>query len=124
VYAKVLKDWVLLLAMVLLAFNVFAKGPAPIGVVALNDLPHEAQKTITLIRQDGPFPYAKDGATFRNYEGVLPKRKHGYYHEFTVKTVGKRNRSARRVVVGGEPRTSREYYYTDNHYATFKRIKE
>jgi len=60
----------------------------------------------------------------RNYEGVLPKRKRGYYHEFTVKTPGTRGRGARRIITGGEPASSGEYYYTDDHYATFKRIEE
>jgi guanyl-specific ribonuclease Sa len=55
---------------------------------------------------------------------VAELQNRGYYHEFTVKTPGARNRGARRIVAGGNWATSREYYYTDNHYASFKRIIE
>lgn len=122
--AKFLKTWTFLVLGLLLSVNVLAKGPAPIGVVVARDLPKEAQQTLGLIKQGGPFPYPKDGSVFRNYEGVLPKQKRGYYHEFTVKTPGARNRGARRIVSGGDPAISGEYYYTDDHYATFRRIKE
>lgn len=116
--------WAFFLATLLLSFNLFAKGPAPIGDVRLAELPREAQQTLVLIKQGGPFPYSKDGRVFGNYEGILPKQKRGYYHEFTVKTPGARNRGARRIVSGGEPASSGEYYYTDDHYATFRRIRE
>ncbi|HYD62569.1 MAG TPA: ribonuclease [Noviherbaspirillum sp.] len=122
--AKVLKTWTFFVLALLLSVNVLARGPVPISAVAVQDLPKEAQQTLILIKQGGPFPYPKDGSVFRNYEGVLPKQKRGYYHEFTVKTPGARNRGARRIVSGGDPRTSGEYYYTDDHYATFRRIKE
>jgi len=101
-----------------------AKGPAALHTVAIEELPREARQTLALIKQGGPFPYAKDGTVFRNYEQVLPKRKRGYYHEFTVPTPGLKNRGARRIVSGGEPASSGEYYYTDDHYATFRRIQE
>lgn len=122
--AKLLKNWIFFLAALLLSFSVFAKGPTQLDVIAVADLPGEAQKTLVLIKQGGPFPYAKDGVVFGNYEGVLPKQKRGYYHEFTVKTPGARNRGARRIIVGGDLVPSRDYFYTDDHYATFKRIKE
>jgi ribonuclease T1 len=122
--AKFLKTWTFLVLGLLLSVNVLARGPAPTDVVAVRDLPKEAQQTLVLIKQGGPFSYPKDGSVFRNYEGVLPKQKRGYYHEFTVKTPGARNRGARRIVSGGDPATSGEYYYTDDHYATFRRIKE
>jgi ribonuclease T1 len=122
--AKFLKTWTFLVLALLLSVNVFARGPAPLDVIVVRELPKEAQQTLVLIKQGGPFPYAKDGSVFRNYEGVLPKQKRGYYHEFTVKTPGARNRGARRIVSGGDPATSGEYYYTDDHYATFRRIKE
>ena len=122
--AKFLKTWTFLVLALLLSVNVLAKGLAPVDVIVAKDLPKEAQQTLALIKQGGPFPYPKDGSVFRNYEGVLPKQKRGYYHEFTVKTPGARNRGARRIVAGGDPATSGEYYYTDDHYATFRRIKE
>ena len=83
-------------------------------------LPLEARDTLHLIKQGGPFPYPRDGIVFSNHERQLPKRPRGYYHEYTVKTPGARNRGARRIVCGAVP----ECYYTDDHYQTFKRIKE
>lgn len=121
---KFLNRWIFFLATLLFSFSVFARGPAPLGEIPFAQLPKEAKHTLALIKQGGPFPYAKDGTVFHNYEGVLPKRKRGYYHEFTVKTPGMRSRGARRIVTGGKPAASAEYYYTDDHYATFKRIKE
>jgi ribonuclease T1 len=119
----------LALFFLILLFSVplHADGVKPgdrLGEIAVAELPLQARRTLVLIKRGGPFPYAKDGTVFRNYEGVLPKQKRGYYHEFTVKTPGDRNRGARRIVSGGNPITSGEYYYTDDHYATFKRIKE
>ncbi|WP_414691172.1 ribonuclease domain-containing protein [Noviherbaspirillum sp.] len=122
--AKFLKSWTFFLAVLLLSLNVLAKGKDRIDVIAVHELPREAQQTLTLIKKGGPFPYVKDGVVFGNYEGVLPRRKRGYYHEFTVKTPGTRSRGARRIIAGGDPMSSGEYYYTDDHYATFKRIKE
>jgi ribonuclease T1 len=83
-------------------------------------LPLEARDTFHLIKQGGPFPYPRDGIVFSNRERQLPKRPRGYYHEYTVKTPGAHNRGARRIVCGAVP----ECYYTDDHYQTFKRIKE
>jgi ribonuclease T1 len=121
---KLLKNWVLFLVAIFFSVGVLAKGSVPLEVVVVSDLPREAQYTLTLIKKGGPFPYVKDGTVFGNYEGVLPKQKRGYYHEFTVKTPDARDRGARRIVSGGEPAMSGEYFYTDDHYATFKRIKE
>lgn len=95
-------------------------APHPIGVVAVADLPKEARDTLKLIRKGGPFPYAKDGATFGNREAFLPKQKRGYYREYTVKTSGERTRGARRIIKG----MGGEFYYSDDHYNTFKRIRE
>ena len=86
----------------------------------VQDLPKEARETLALIKKGGPFPYAKDGAVFSNREKVLAKQKRGYYREYTVKTPHTHNRGARRIIAGG----SGEYYYTDDHYASFRRIKE
>ncbi len=92
--------------------------------IALADLPVEARKTLILIKSGGPFPYDKDGVVFGNRERVLPKQSRGYYTEYTVKTPGAKNRGARRIIAGGQPKTSGEYYYTDDHYSSFKRIQE
>lgn len=91
--------------------------------VALADLPKQAQSTYALIQQGGPFPYEKDGVVFGNRERILPQQKRGYYHEYTVKTPASRNRGAIRIVCGGtKNKTFDACYYTDDHYASFKRI--
>ncbi len=95
-----------------------------LGDIPVGQLPPEARQTLALIKSDGPFPYAKDGVVFGNYERILPKRKRGYYREYTVKTPGARNRGARRIIAGGQPQVSGEYYYTADHYETFRRIRE
>lgn len=97
----------------------FAPSPAK-GEIAAADLPREAQQTLALIRKGGPYPYAKDGTVFGNREGLLPKRNRGYYREYTVKTPGVRHRGARRIVAGREG----DYWYTADHYASFRRIRE
>jgi ribonuclease T1 len=88
--------------------------------IKISRLPPEARDTFSLIKQGGPFPYPRDGIVFSNRERQLPKRPRGYYHEYTVKTPGTHNRGARRIVCGAVP----ECYYTDDHYQTFKRLKE
>ena len=97
--------------------------------VQISELPPEARKTLTLIKQEGTFPYPnKDGSTFGNREKRLPQESKGYYREYTVPTPGSRDRGARRIVAGegrgGNVATSGEYYYTDDHYASFRRIRE
>jgi ribonuclease T1 len=93
-------------------------------VVEARRLPREARETLALIRAGGPFPYAKDGTVFGNRERLLPRQPRGYYTEYTVTTPGSRDRGARRIVAGGDPRASGEYWYTDDHYRSFRRILE
>jgi len=92
--------------------------------IAAADLPKEAHETLALIKRGGPFPYQRDGAVFGNFEKRLPLRSSGYYREYTVPTPGARDRGARRIVAGGDVRTSGEYYYTADHYTSFRRIRE
>ena len=93
-------------------------------VAQVQALPAEAKATLALIKRGGPYPFSKDGAVFGNYEKFLPRQPRGYYHEFTVKTPGARNRGARRIITGGVPPQPFEYFYTEDHYATFWRIQE
>jgi ribonuclease T1 len=97
--------------------------------VSLADLPPEARHTLNLIQRGGPFPYPhKDGSTFGNFEKRLPRQARGYYREYTVPTPGSRDRGARRLIAGsgrnGDVTTSGEYYYTDDHYRSFRRIRQ
>ncbi len=88
--------------------------------VAVQSLPPEARHTLALIKGNGPFPYRQDAQTFGNREKRLPMRAHGYYREYTVKTPGAKDRGARRIVAGN----GGEFYYTDDHYRSFRRIRE
>jgi ribonuclease T1 len=88
-------------------------------IIEVVDMPPEALATIALIRAGGPFPYSQDGAVFGNREGLLPAHEKGWYHEYTVETPGSPDRGARRIVTGGDG----TFYWTDDHYATFRVIR-
>jgi len=88
--------------------------------VAAAELPAQVRETLALIRKGGPFPYQRDGVEFRNFEKRLPVMARGYYREYTVKTPGAKDRGARRIVSG----KGGELYYTDDHYRSFRRIRE
>ncbi len=108
-------------ALALALFLFFAAHAAASGArseVRVGELPSEAQATLALIRRGGPFPYPKDATTFGNREGYLPSARRGYYREYTVSTPGRHDRGARRIIEGG----AGEYYYTEDHYRTFRRI--
>ena len=110
---------------------VHAKGPAPgtSGVVsdtiALVKLPPQGQDVLKLIYAGGPFKYDKDGTVFGNRERNLPAKNRGFYREYTVKTPGERTRGARRIVCGGiKPAAPEACYYTDDHYASFRKVAQ
>ena len=117
---------VLTLACAALASGgVAARGVAPAGLetVSLAGLPAEAQATYRLILVGGPFPHRKDGVVFGNRERMLPRQARGFYHEYTVRTPGARDRGARRIVCGGrEPERPEACFYTADHYASFQQI--
>jgi ribonuclease T1 len=115
-----------LAALLLPAPQAAARGETPpasagkIADIALADLPPEARRTLALIRKGGPYPYDRDDIVFGNREKLLPARERGWYLEYTVVTPGVRHRGARRIVAA----RSGEFYYTDDHYASFRRIRE
>lgn len=101
-----------------------AQGLAPpyhraIPVVSIQKLPIEAQQTIKLINQGGPFPYRQDDTVFGNRERRLPKAPRGTYREYTVITPGRRDRGPRRIITG-----FRVKYYTPDHYRSFQQVQE
>ncbi|MDD4887068.1 MAG: ribonuclease [Thiomonas sp.] len=99
-----------------------AAESSAIRFVAAADLPVQARDVLRRIEQGGPFKYEKDGTVFGNYERLLPSKRRGFYREYTVPTPGARNRGARRIVCGGVKHHPEVCYYTDDHYASFRRI--
>lgn len=127
--------WRLAAAVVLAALGagfsptgVEAKGPVPeaeVSTISVASLPEQGRHMVRLIYQGGPFRYDKDGSVFGNRERILPAKSRGYYREYTVRTPGERSRGARRIVCGGfVPTTPDACYYTDDHYASFRRIAQ
>ncbi|MDW5441194.1 ribonuclease domain-containing protein [Polaromonas sp. SM01] len=125
--------WQLAMAVMLAALGtgfspdlVQAKGTTSgtgISTVAIAELPVQGRNMVRLIYQGGPFKYDKDGSVFGNRERILPAKNRGYYREYTVQTPGERSRGARRIICGGfVPTTPDACYYTDDHYASFRRI--
>jgi ribonuclease T1 len=116
--------WLLLSLLLCLPFaqarSHHSHATADVSSITIAELPAEARDTFHLIKQGGPFPYPRDGVVFGNYEHILPQQARGHYHEYTVKTPGVHGRGARRVVCGAVS----ECYYSDDHYQSFKRIKE
>jgi ribonuclease T1 len=122
-HARRIAGWLAWLAFALALGGVLEacarEQPAP-AEIRLEQLPIEARQTLALIQRGGPFPYRRDGAAFGNRERRLPAREQGYYREYTVPTPGAQDRGARRIVAG----RGAEYYYTDDHYASFRRIRD
>jgi len=112
------------LALALAALPVAARTAPVGGDIAFDALPREAQATLALIHRGGPFPYDRDGIAFGNREQRLPARPRGYYREYTVRTPGVQTRGARRLICGGPAKAPDACWYTDDHYASFRRIRE
>ena len=114
------------LALFALLFSLISAGsahgasPDALPEIAAAELPEEARETIALIRKGGPYPHERDGIVFGNFEKLLPLKERGYYREYTVRTPGAKGRGARRVVAG----RGGELYYTDDHYQSFRRVRE
>ncbi len=98
----------------------FSRNDSTVDWIFAANLPIEARETLALIKQGGPFPYRRDGIVFGNYEKRLPIKARGYYREYTVKTPWRRDRGPRRIVAGQND----EFYYTEDHYQSFRRIRE
>ena len=102
------------------AFGFSFERDAAVDTILAAKLPAEAQQTLALIKTGGPFPYERDGIVFGNFEKRLPLHPRGYYREYTVKTPWRKDRGPRRIIAGRDS----NYYYTDDHYRTFRRIAE
>lgn len=93
---------------------------ASLPYIGINELPQQAQLTLRHIKDGGPFPYPKDGSLYRDPQGRLPAKPYGYYREYVVKPPKGQEEQAIRIVAG----KIGEYFYTDDNYATFRRIVE
>jgi len=111
-----------LLVLWLAVGSAFAFSPdqAASDTVTVAELPREARQTLALIKEGGPFPYDRDGIIFGNFEKRLPSQPRGYYREYTVKSPWRRDRGPRRIVAGKQG----EYFYTEDHYRSLRRIIE
>jgi ribonuclease T1 len=111
--------WLLCLALLFTGPALGGLAEGSTSAVEVADLPAEARATLQRIAHGGPFPYPQDGRVFHNREKRLPLERRGYYREYTVATPGSGDRGARRIVAG----RGGEYYYTADHYRTFRRIR-
>ena len=96
------------------------EGVSGLPTVDVDRLPREAQETYSLILDGGPYPYRQDDQVFGNREGLLPQQDYGWYREYTVPTPGSSDRGARRFVVGEDG----VFFYTDDHYDSFREVLE
>ena len=90
------------------------------AVVQVSELPEQARETLTLIKRGGPFAYAQDGAVFVNRERLLPIAPRGIYREYTVRTPGRADRGGRRIIAS----SSGQFWYSEDHYRSFRLIAE
>jgi ribonuclease T1 len=122
-FKLVITGFLLLTCLVVAGVQAAESGAAKVAAtVSGSALPEPAVQTYRLIHQGGPFAHEKDGMVFGNRERLLPKQTRGYYREYTVATPGSRDRGARRIVCGGAASRPEVCYYTDDHYASFRRI--
>lgn len=84
-------------------------------------LPIEAHAVLDRIASGAAHPFRQDGSAFQNREGRLPPQPRGYYREYTVPTPGADSRGTRRIIAGGDPPV--EYWYTSDHYQSFRRFE-
>jgi ribonuclease T1 len=84
------------------------------------DLPSQGRQVLALIDKGGPYPYDQDGGTFSNVERLLPIKAKGFYTEYTVKLPSSSDRGPVRIIMGGK---GQWYFWTDDHYASFARIR-
>jgi ribonuclease T1 len=124
--ARALIGALLASALIALAGTGHAKSHTgmPLREVAAADLPREGRDVLAQIRAGGPFRYERDGVVFGNRERKLPAQTSGYYHEYTVPTPGAKTRGARRIVCGGPRKAPDACFYTNDHYRSFRRIRE
>jgi ribonuclease T1 len=131
VQTRLRPDWWLAAALAIVALGACLAAPYATGKgsyateeIRIDALPAEGRDVLERIRSGRPLLYERDGVVFGNREGLLPAEPRGYYHEYTVKTPAQRSRGARRIVCGGAIASTSECYYSNDHYRSFKRIRQ
>lgn len=121
------------------------------GTVDAAQLPPEARETLHKILHGGPFPYARDGVEFHNYEHRLPELPRGCTSDTLLTksaACGRRCQAGAPAPEGSAPPCRARYheytvktpdahnrgarrivcgpemecYYSGDHYRTFRRI--
>ena len=80
---------------------------------------HDLSPTIKRINAGIKHPHPNDGSIFRNAEGLLPKKKNGYYKEYVHPNPVNGNIRNMRIVTG----RGGGMWYSYNHYKDFIRIR-
>ena len=79
----------------------------------------DLKPTLDRIDQGIQDSHRNDGAVFGNFEGRLPRKSRGYYHEYVLRTPGISGVGPQRLILGQDD----EIYYTPDHYETFIQVK-
>ncbi len=82
-------------------------------------LPAEARRTLALIDQGGPFPYARDGVVFGELRGAAAA---AAARPTTTSTPCARPARPTAGPGASSPGRGGEFYYTDDHYESFRAV--
>ncbi len=124
------KNIFLLSIALVFALNSLSVSRDTVQTISFSDIPAEAKEVITKIKSgSADWPFKKnDGIKFGNREKRLPQDNNPSYKEYTVYTEtmkkqlekGKRpNRGKKRIIYDVK---NKIYYYTGDHYMTFKKV--
>jgi ribonuclease T1 len=101
------------------AFGMLIDRPATSEWVSIADLPREARQTLVLIKNGGRFPTVAMALPSATLKSSFP-RNHAAITTNTRSRLLRNDRGPRRIISGQRG----EFYYTDDHYKSFRRIKE
>ncbi len=128
---KIMKKIIFFVSVFLIfCFISFSVSAGTIQTISFGELPQGAKDVIYKIRSGSTdWPFVKnDGRRFGNREKLLPQNNNSLYKEYTVCT----DKMARQLKKGKHPNRGKErivhdvkndiYYYTGDHYKTFRRV--
>lgn len=95
--------------------------------ISVSDLLPEVAEMVNWLRQYGyTKPGYAGGGNYTNSTWKLPRADHDglpiTYKEYDVDPLDENPRTDRRIVVGTESSGVKQYYYTSDHYTSFKRV--